>query len=401
MKVLILGADGYLGHSLMLYLAARKHEVFGVDNFMRRSWVKTMGGISALPIAEHPHRMSAFNSVYVYEPYFWTIDVSEYDQISHVLEMVQPDAIVHLAECPSAPYSMIDAHKAMFVMRNNVIGTMALIHAIKEKSPNSHLVKLGTMGEYGTPNLDIPEGFFEVEYRDRQDILPFPRQAGSWYHWSKVHDSNNIMWACEVWGLRSTDIMQGVVYGTRIPEMMSDVGDYVIPVLRTRLDFDEAFGTAINRFVCQAVIGHPITVYGDIGKQTRGFLPLVDSMQCLTLAIENPPKTGEYRVLNQFEETYSILALAEKVQEVAGEFSLDVEIAHLETPRVEEQEHYYKPDHEHLLKLGYKPTSDMDSVLREMFADLLEYQHEIKAYEKVLVPRIFWSGEEREAEWLK
>jgi len=401
MKILILGADGYLGHSLMLYLAARGHEVFGVDNFMRRSWVKTMNSISALPIADHPHRMSAFHSKFEYTPYFWTIDVGEYDQMCHVLEMVQPDAIVHFAECPSAPYSMIDANKAMFVMRNNVIGTMSLIYAMKEKSPHSHLIKLGTMGEYGTPNIDIPEGFFDIEYRGRQDMLPFPKQAGSWYHWSKVHDSNNIMWACKVWGLRSTDIMQGVVYGTRIPEMMSERGDYVIPVLRTRLDFDESFGTAINRFVCQAVIGHPLTIFGDIGKQTRGFLPLVDSMQCLTLAIENPADEGEYRVFNQFEETYSVLGLAQTVRRVASDFGIDAEIKHLETPRSEAQEHYYNPDHEHLLNLGYKPTRDMESVLTEMFIDLLEYQAEIKEYKDVLIPHIFWSGEERTAEWLK
>lgn len=399
MKVLILGADGYLGHSLMLHLAARGHEVFGVDNFMRRSWVKTMGSVSALPISTHPERMQAFTRLFEYTPYFWTIDVGEFDQISHVLEMAQPDAIVHFAECPSAPYSMIGAHKAMFVMRNNVIGTLALIHAIHEKSPNSHLIKLGTMGEYGTPNVDIPEGFFEIEYRGRQDILPFPRQAGSWYHWSKVHDSNNIMWACKLWGLRSTDIMQGVVYGTRIPAMMNESD--VVPVLRTRLDFDEAFGTAINRFVCQSVIGHPMTIFGDVGKQTRGFLPLIDSMRCLTLAIENPADRGEYRVFNQFEDTYSVLRLAETVQMVGREFGLEPEIRFLEPPRAEAFEHYYNPDHDHLLELGYEPTADMESVLREMFVDLLEQQERIKKHEDVLIPHIQWSGEDRKSEWLK
>lgn len=400
MKILILGADGYLGHSLMLHLAAVGHEVFGVDNFMRRSWVKTMGSDSAIPIATHPERMSTFNSLFDYDPYFWTIDVGEFDQISHVLEMVQPDAIVHFAECPSAPYSMIDGKKAMFVMRNNVIGTLALIHAIRDKSPHSHLVKLGTMGEYGTPNVDIPEGFFEIEYRGRQDILPFPRQAGSWYHWSKVHDSNNIMWACNLWGLRSTDIMQGVVYGTRIPAMQDRKGNVYDP-LRTRLDFDEAFGTAINRFVCQAVIGHPLTIFGDVGKQTRGFLPLIDSMRCLTLAIENPADEGEYRVFNQFEDTYSILRLAETVQMVAKEFSLDAEIGYLEPPRKEALEHYYNPDHEHLLNLGYQPTTDMEAVLEEMFRDLLPHQDRIKQFEEVLTPHIQWSGEDRKAEWIK
>jgi UDP-sulfoquinovose synthase len=363
-----------------------------------------MGSDSALPIATHPERMMAFNMRFEYEPYFWTIDVGEYDQMCHILEMVQPDAIVHFAECPSAPYSMIDAKKAMFVMRNNVIGTLALIHAIRDKSPHSHLVKLGTMGEYGTPNVDIPEGFFEIEYRGRQDILPFPRQAGSWYHWSKVHDSNNIMWACNLWGLRSTDIMQGVVYGTRIPAMQSVHvvgGSYVEPTLRTRLDFDEAFGTAINRFVCQSVIGHPMTIFGDIGSQTRGFLPLIDSMRCLTLAIENPADEGNYRVFNQFEDTYSVLRLAETVQMIGKEFNLDPEIRYLEGPRKEAFEHYYNPDRQHLLDLGYQPTTDMEEVLREMFNDLLPHQDHIKQYEDVLIPHIFWSGEDRKAKWLK
>lgn len=396
MKILILGMDGYLGHTLSLYLAGRGHEVFGVDNFMRRSWVKKMNSVSAMPIGDHRTRIAAFREHFDYQPYFWTIDVGEYDQMSQLLRSVKPDTIVHFAENPSAPYSMKGAHEAGFVMRNNVIGTLMLIHAIKENSPQSHLLKLGTMGEYGTPDLDIPEGFFEIEYRGRKDTLPFPRKAGSWYHWSKVHDSMNIMWACEIWGLRSTDIMQGVVYGTRIHQMGDD------PRLRTRLDFDEAFGTAINRFVCQAVIGHPLTIYGEIGKQTRGFLPLADSMQCLTLAIENPPEQGEYRVFNQFEDVYSIISLAREVQRVGNEkFGLDVKIKSLEPPRIEAQEHHYNPDHEHLIKLGYKPGFTMEEVLVEMFRDLMPQEYRIAEYKHVLVPEIFWSGEKHKAEWLE
>jgi len=207
------------------------------------------------------------------------------------------------------------------------------------------------------------------------------------------------MWACGLWGLRSTDIMQGVVYGTEIPAMYSDDG-FIIPALRTRLDFDESFGTAINRFVCQAVIGHPLTIFGEVGKQTRGFLPLIDSMNCLTLAIENPADEGEYRVFNQFEETYSILRLAETVQKIGREFGLEPEIRNLEPPRKEAFEHYYNPDHEHLLNLGYEPTRDMDSVLRQMFQDLLPYQPLIKQYEDVLIPHIQWSGEDRKSKWL-
>jgi UDP-sulfoquinovose synthase len=249
------------------------------------------------------------------------------------------------------------------------------------------------MGEYGTPNVDIPEGFFEIEFRGRKDRLPFPRQAGSWYHQTKVHDSNNTMFACKIWGLRSTDIMQGVVYGTRIPQMGDD------PRLLTRLDFDQSFGTAINRFCCQAVIGEPMTPFGK-GHQKRGFLPLRDSMQCLTLAIENPPQKGEYRVFNQFEEVYNVTELAQKVQKVARELGLAGEIWNIENPRKELEEHYYNPDHQHLLNLGYQPTHDMEAELRVMLADLLKYRDRIEVKKESLIPDIRWDGRRRKVHFL-
>jgi UDP-sulfoquinovose synthase len=252
----------------------------------------------------------------------------EYNFVWNLVREFMPEAIVHFAEQPSAPYSMIDVQHATFTHTNNLIGTLNIIHAMREVCPDTHLVKLGTMGEYGTPKVDIPEGFFEVEYRGRKDVLPFPKQAGSWYHQTKVHDSNNIMMACRIWALRSTDIMQGVVFGTRIDEMGQDEG------LLTRFDFDQCFGTAINRFCAMAVIGHPITPYGR-GRQRRGFLPLRDSMQCLTIAIENPPQKSEYRVLNQFEEVYDLTELATKVQGVAEKNGLPVEIRATENPRSE------------------------------------------------------------------
>jgi UDP-sulfoquinovose synthase len=238
------------------------------------------------------------------------------------------------------------------------------------------------MGEYGTPNIDIPEGFFEIEYRGRKDTLSFPRQAGSFYHLSKVHDTHNIMFACKTWGLRSTDIMQGVVYGTRF----NDVED---ARLLTRLDFDECFGTAINRFCCQAVVGEPLTVYG-AGGQTRGYLPLRDSMQCITLAIENPPEAAEYRVFNQFEEVYSVRELAMSVSEAANNFGLKPEIQYIENPRVEAEEHYYNPDHQHLLDLGYQPTHDMQAELHLVLSDLVQFRERIELRRSKLTPKIRW-----------
>ncbi len=250
------------------------------------------------------------------------------------------------------------------------------------------------MGEYGTPNMDIPEGFFEIEYRGRKDRLPFPRQAGSWYHQSKVHDSNNVMFACRVWGLRSTDIMQGVVFGTRIDEMGDDER------LFTRFDFDQSFGTAINRFCCQAVVGEPISPFGK-GHQKRGFLPLRDSMQCLTLALENPPAEGEYRVFNQFQEVYDITELAEMVHRVAGALGIKAEIRNIENPRKEMEDHYYNPDHRHLLDLGYEPTTDIESEIALMLGDLIKYRDRIEARREVLMPDVRWDGRREKCSYIE
>ena len=393
MKVFIAGMDGYLGWSLALYLTARGHEVSGCDLFLRRQWVEEMGSWSGIPIASMQERLQALKKHSGADLLFRQGDLQEYAFVEGILRETQPDAIVHLGECPSAPYSMLDVQHAAWVQTNNMVGTLNILYAIKAVCPDAHLVKLGTMGEYGTPNIDIPEGFFTIEYRGRTDTLPFPRQAGSWYHWSKVHDSNNVMFACRTWGLRSTDIMQGVVYGSGLSEMDGD------EKLRTRLDFDQCFGTAINRFCCQAVIGHPLTIFGQ-GEQRRGFLPLKDSMQCLTLAIEKPPVTGEYRVFNQFEEVYSLVELAHKVQKVGASLGLKVDIRPVENPRKEAEVHYFRPDHQHLLDLGYKPTHDMEAELAVMLRDLLKYRDRIEAKREILIPDIRWDGSRRRSRFL-
>lgn len=393
MRVFIAGMDGYLGWPLAQYLAARGHEVGGADAYYRRKWVAEMKGQSATPIKEMPERLKVFKETWGEAPYYREGDLTNWDFVKEIFETFQPEAIVHLGECPSAPYSMIDGQHATWVQMNNLVGTLNILYAMHDITPQAHLVKLGTMGEYGTPNIDIPEGFFEIDFRGRKDRLPFPRQAGSWYHWSKVHDSNNVMFACKIWGLRSTDIMQGVVYGTRIDQMKDDER------LFTRLDFDQSFGTAINRFCCQAVIGEPLTPFGK-GHQRRGFLPLRDSMQCLTLAIENPPQPGEYRVFNQFEETYDIYELARKVSQIANELGLPAEIRNIENPRMELETHYYRPDHQHLLDLGYQPTQDMEAELRVMLSDLIRYRNRIKAVKEVLIPDIRWDGTRRKSDFL-
>ncbi|HEU4444468.1 MAG TPA: NAD-dependent epimerase/dehydratase family protein, partial [Nitrososphaeraceae archaeon] len=321
MRTLVLGMDGYIGWGLAMHLAKRGHIVSGVDNFGRRANVEGVGSQSAIPLLGMHERVSAFKKIHGENLSFFEGDLLDYDFLADVIKQTRPDSIVHLAEQPSAPFSMMDRNHAIYSQHNNVEGTLNVLYAMKDLVPECHLVKLGTMGEYGTPNIDIPEGFFEVEFRGRKDILPFPRQAHSMYHLSKVHDSANVMFACRVWKLCSTDIMQGVVYGTRTNEMIDDS-------LMTRFDFDESFGTVINRYCAEALIGLPLTPYGQ-GKQKRGFIDLVDSIQCLTIAIENPAARGEYRVFNQLDEVHSISELAEIVATVAKKLGIDTEIKNL------------------------------------------------------------------------
>jgi len=393
MRALITGVDGYLGWTLSLYLAERGHEVAGIDDYSRRRWVGEMGSQSAIPIAQMADRLVAYREQLGQNMRFFKGDLLDYNFVLNAYKVFKPEAIIYLGEMPSAPYSMVDVHHAVDTQKNNILGTLVTLYAMKETCPACHLVKLGTMGEYGTPNVDIPEGFFEIEYRGRKDRMMFPRKAGSWYHQTKVHDTHNVEFACRVWGMRSTDIMQGVVYGTYIDAMGDD------PRMRTRFDFDQSFGTAINRFCCQTVIGLPITPFGK-GHQKRGFLPLRDSMQCLTLAIENPPESGEYRTFNQFEEVYDITELAKKVQAAGKKLGLDVEVRNIENPRLEAEEHYYNPDHQLLLDLGYQPTHDMDGELEIMLKDLIPNRVRIESRKESVFPDIQWDGTRRRAEYL-
>ncbi len=383
MKVFIAGIDGYLGWTLAVHLSSRGHEVGGADNFLRREWVEEVGSQSAIPISSMKERVEVCKRHFG-QVRFWEGDLRDYDFVSQIIKEFRPEAIVHLGECPSAPYSMIDVYHATFVQTNNISTTFNLLFAMRDICPNVHIIKLGTMGEYGTPNIDIPEGFFEIEFRGRTDRLPFPRQAGSWYHLSKVHGSNNLMFACKIWGLRATDIMQGVVFGTRIDEMNAD------DRLLTRFDFDQFFGTSVNRYCAQAVVGHPLTPFGK-GLQKRGFMSLRDSIQCLTLALEKPPDAGQYRVLNQFDEAYDVTELALKVRKVASQLGLEVEVCNLENPRVEIEDNYYNPDHQNLFDLGYRPTHNAEAEILIMLKDLLKYRQRIEDKKDMFIPDVRWN----------
>lgn len=383
MHIFIVGIDGYLGWPLAMHLAKLGHEVQGIDNLSRRTLVKSVGSTSAIPIIPLKGRVEVFEELYKIPIVGIKGDVANYPQlVGYFQHDFKPDAIVHLGEMPSAPYSMKGFDEASWTVENNVIGTLSLLWAMRETCPEAQLVKLGTMGEWGQPNVDIPEGWFELEHRERKDRMLFPKCPGSLYHGTKCADSINVEFACRVWGLRSTDIMQGVVYGTRTDEI-AESG------LATRFDLDHCFGTAINRFVAQAVINHPITPYGH-GGQARGFLPLRDSIQCMTLAILNPPEAGEYRVFNQLEDVYGIKHLAELVYGAAGTMGLFPKIEYIENPRVEVEGHYYNPDHRHLLDLGYKPTANMQDELKFMFEDLLPHRERIEKVREMINPQIKW-----------
>jgi len=308
-------------------------------------------------------------------------DVADYDFLASTLKSFQPEAIVHFAEQRSAPYSMIDRKHAVFTQVNNVVGTLNVLFAMREFLPDCHLVKLGTMGEYGTPNIDIEEGYITIEHNGRKDVVPFPKQPGSFYHLSKVHDSHNIMFACKIWGIRATDLNQGVVYGTTTAETALD------EALINRFDYDDVFGTVLNRFCVQAAIGQPLTVYGK-GGQTRGFLDIRDTVRCIEIACHNPAAKGECRVYNQFTEQFSILDLARMVESAAKKLGVSVEIDHIPDPRVEAEQHYYNAKHSKLIDLGLQPHQLSDSLLDSLMNIAMKYRDRVDA--TLMLPQVNW-----------
>ena len=381
MRVIVLGGDGYLGWPTALHLSARGHEVTVVDSLIRRRWDRRCGTSSLVPIAGMPKRVAAWNSATGRYLGWEQLDVCNLPDLTELIAGQRPDGVVHFAEQRSAPYSMISAGHAVETQVNNVVGTLNLLFAIREAAPRCHLVKLGTMGEYGTPNIDIEEGFIEIDHNGRRDVLPFPKQPGSFYHLSKVHDSHNIMFACRVWRLCSTDLNQGVVYGASTPETE------LRAALRTRFDYDEIWGTVLNRFCCQAAVGHPLTVYGD-GGQTRGFIDIRDTVRCIELALLNPPEEGEYRVFNQFTEQFSVGELAERVREARRLHGLETEIVHLPNPRTEAEAHYYNARHQRLQDLGLVPHR-LSETLIDRVIQLVE-RHRSRIDRGLIMPRVDW-----------
>src|SRR6202161_313975 len=371
MKIAVLGGDGYCGWATALYLSKKGHTVAIIDNFIRRQWDHELGAQTLTPIRPLSDRLRVWNDLTGKTVESFVGDVTDYEFLAATMKEFEPEATVHFAEQRAAPYSMIDRKHAVFTQVNNVVGTLNVLFAVREYNPECHLVKLGTMGEYGTPNIDIEEGFIEITHNGRTDTLPFPKQPGSFYHLSKVHDSHNIHFACKIWGIRAPDRNQGVVYGIETDETMLDER------LATRFDYDGIWGTVLNRFCIEAAIGHPLTVHGK-GGQTRGYLNIRDTMRCIEIAIEKPAKPGEHRVFNQLTEQFSVAQLADLIQAAAKHKGRSVEIQHIADPRVEAAVHYYNAKHTKLIDLGLKPRLLSDTLIDSVLDKVEHYKHRVK-----------------------
>jgi UDP-sulfoquinovose synthase len=385
MRVLILGGDGYLGWPTAMHFSARGDDVAVVDNFAKRQWEMEEGIEPLLPIPPLHKRVRAWKRVSGRDIDIYVGDLMNHRFVYKVLREFQPEAVVHYGEQPSAPYSMQNRATAVDTQVNNIVGTLNLLFGMRSHCRDAHLIKLGTMGEYGTPNIDIEEGWLEVEHNGRKDRMLYPKKPGSFYHLSKVHDSHNLEFACRIWGCAATDLNQGVVYGVDTEQTKTD------PELATSFHYDQVFGTVLNRFLVQAAIGEPLSVYGK-GGQTRGFLNIRDTLKCVELAADNPAAPGEFRVLNQFTEQFSVMDLANKVQAVAKNAGRDVKIEHAPNPRVELEEHYYNAKHSGLKDLGLVPHLLEEDSLAEMFDTVAAHVGSVDR--NVLAPTIRWARDE-------
>ncbi len=378
MKILVLGGDGYLGWPTALHLSEAGHDIAVADNFTRRGYDFEMGVDSLVPIETLQTRIRTWHELTGRQIGCYIGDLCDADFTYHMVRDFEPEAIIHFAEQRAAPYSMVDRKHAVYTQVNNVVGNLNVLYAIAELNPDIHLVKLGTMGEYGTPNIDIEEGWLEVEHKGRKDRVLFPKRPGSFYHLSKVHDSHNIEFACRIWDLRATDLNQGVVYGQQTPETARD------DRLATRYDYDAVFGTVLNRFVIQAVLGESLTVYGG-GSQTRGIIEIRDTVRCLQLACENPADRGEFRVFNQMTESLSITEMADIIARVNPD---PVRVEHLENPRVEEENHHYNVVHSGLVELGLEPHLLSDTLLESLLHITKRYAYRVRP--EAMIPTIEW-----------
>ena len=371
MKILVLGGDGYLGWPTAMQLSAEGHDVAVVDNYLRRRLCMEENVPPLFYVPNLNERVDIWYSISGLRVSVFIGDLSNWNFVENVFQKFIPDAILHYAEQPAAPYSMLNRQAATLTLLNNLSVTANVIFAVREFCPNAHIVKLGTMGEYGTPNIDIEEGWLEVVHNRRAQKFLYPRQASSLYHTTKIMDTDLLWFYVRTWDIRVTDLMQGPVYGLFTDETKNN--EQLLPFF----NYDELFGTVLNRFVVQAVAGYPLTVFGK-GGQTRGYLNIKDTLNCVRLSLENPAKKGELRIFNQFTEAFRVNDLANRVKSVGNSLGLNVEIKPVENPRMEAEDHYYNPKHSGLLDLGLEPNYLTDDVLAKMMEFVLKHKGKIK-----------------------
>ncbi len=383
MRVLIMGGDGYLGWPSAMAYAAKGHDVYVIDNYLRRNIARETCSEALMPNPNLNKRAEIFEALTGKQIKVIIGECADYGTLSRVFQDFSPEVAIHYAEQPSAPYSMIGINEAHRTLNNNLNTTFNLIWAVMEHAPDCHIIKLGTMGEYGTPNIDIEEGWINIEHNGRKDTFLYPRQAGSLYHTTKVLDTDLLWFYVRTFGIRVTDLMQGPVYGLSTDE--ADQDERLMP----NFHYDDIFGTVVNRFLVQAVAGLPLTVYGK-GGQTRGYLNLKDTLQCVELAMNNPVDKGELRILNQFTEKFTVNELAERVQRVGNQMGLNVQIKAIDNPRKEKEEHYYNARHHGLIELGLRPHPMTDDVVSEMLEMVIHYKDRID--ERKILPRVKWNS---------
>jgi UDP-sulfoquinovose synthase len=381
MRILILGGDGYLGWPTAMHLSRRGHDVAVVDNYFRRRACTELNREPLVALPNLNQRAALWEQVSGRRLTVAIGDVCDYPFLLQVFREFEPDAVVHYAEQPAAPYSMMGQRQAVFTLTNNLVSTANLIFAVKECNPACQIIKLGTMGVYGTPNIDIEEGYLEVEHKGRRHRFLYPKTPGSLYHVTKAQDGDLLYFYCRMWPIRVTDLNQGPVYGLTTEESGED--ERLLPIF----NYDDVFGTVLNRFLVQAVAGVPLTVYGQ-GGQTRGYLNIIDTLACVELSLLHPPGPGEYRVFNQFVETFAVNDLARKVQDAGRALGLKVEVQHLPNPRQEAEEHYYNPAHTGLASLGLKPHYLDEATLGRMLQLVDKYQDRIQS--ELILPQVRW-----------
>lgn len=381
MRILILGADGYLGWPSCMYFSLKGHYVYGIDSLVKQKISKKINSGPLNKYINIRKRISEFKKIYKKKINFIKGDCTNYRFLKKSINKIKPDVIIHFAEQPSAPYSMRDFNSANFTLRNNLLSTFNLIWCVKDIKKKPHIIKLGTMGEYGTPNIDIEEGWLKVNHNNRSHTFIYPREAGSLYHTTKVLDTDLLWFYVRLYGIKVTDLMQGPVYGHKINEINEQN-------LFPSFHYDDYFGTALNRFIVQAVEGIPLTVYGK-GEQIRGYLNINDTLQCIDIAIKNPPKYGKMNILNQFTQKFKVIELAEMVKRAGKKIGLKVDIRKIKNPRKEKEKHYYNAKHSKFKKLGLRPhLLDTNSLIL-----MLRYvrKNKTKINKKIIFPRINWN----------